>query len=211
MKTDEVNLSIRRHEEEKLNADSWEYTEKAKDLYRFFDLFNRRFFEGLLPTPAISFRSGRMTGLGWYRIGRNEFGVKDQINLNSIYLGRSRYQTLKTLLHEMTHQWQDYFGKRSASGWYHNKHFQTKSEELGIPSDSRGQTIGITDPFVAFCRQHGVDFSELLEEAEEYRLAEERRGRSKLQKYSCGCTNIWAATRVDAICKVCGKEFEPAF
>jgi len=206
MKTDEVNLNIRQHEEEILDTINWEYSERAKDLYRFFDLFNRRFFEGKLPIAAISFRSGR--ALGWYRMGRNEFGVKDQINLNSLYLERPRYQTLKTLLHEIIHEWQDYFGKHSAAAWYHNKQFQTKSKELGIPSDSRGHTIGIIDPFVAFCRQHGVDFSEHSQEAEEPRIAAEQSSNSKLQKYNCGCTNIWAATRVHAVCRFCGGEFE---
>ena len=79
MRTDAVNLDIRRHEEKKLDATSWEHSEEARELYRFFDLFNQRFFNGKLPTPVISFRSGRVTSLGWYHIGRNEFGVLDSL------------------------------------------------------------------------------------------------------------------------------------
>ena len=128
MKVDKVNLDIRRHEEK--DYTEWEYSERAKDLYTFFDLFNRRFFSEQLPIPVISFRPGRVTSLGWYLLGRNEVGVKDQINLNARHLGLPRYVTLATLLHEMAHQWQDYFGKHGG-GCYHNKQFQEKPENLG--------------------------------------------------------------------------------
>jgi len=202
MKADAVNLDIRRHEER--DVVSWKYSDTARELYKFFDLFNRRFFNGQLPTPAISFKSGRAAG--WYRLGRNEFGVKDQINLNCENLGLPKYLNLMILLHEMIHQFQDYYGKHSA-GWYHNKQFQTKSRELGIPSDPRWYTIQITDPFVEFCKRHGVDFPK---EAEQQLKPPKRLpGRSKLRKYNCGCTNIWAATRVCARCELCVGEFKP--
>lgn len=202
MKSDTVNLDIRRHEE--LDSTEWEHSERAKELYSFFDLFNRRFFSGHLPTPVISFRPGRVTSLGWYRLGRNEVGVKDQINLNTKHLGLPRYMGLVTLLHEMAHEWQNYFGKHG-TGYYHNKQFQIQTGEFGIPSDSIGRTIRITNPFVDFCRSYGVDFSE---EGDSFELPKRPRGRSKLRKYNCGCTNIWAATRVRARCRLCGREFE---
>lgn len=206
MEADAINLSIRNHEE--TVATIWEFSERACELYRFFDLFNRRFFEGKLPTPVISFRTGRVSSLGWYRVGRNEVGVKDQINLNSKHLERPKYQTLTTLLHEMIHEWQDYFGKHS-KGYYHNKQFRLKTKELGIPSDSRGHTIDITDPFVGFCKKHGVDFAQLDDFRKQggYSKVKRPRGRSKLHKYTCGCTNIWAAIKVIASCKQCGGDF----
>ena len=203
-KADAVNINIRKHEEEVVV--NWKHSERARELYKFFDLFNRRFFAGKLPTPAISFRPGRVTTLGWYRIGRNEFGVKDQINLNTLHLERPKYLSLVTLLHEMVHQWQDYFGKHGAR-YYHNKQFQAKSRELGIPSDSKGYTLSITDPFIEFCRRHGVDFQE--RSIGGLYIIQRRRGKSKLKKYNCGCTNIWAATKVRANCRLCGGEFEP--
>ena len=204
MKADTVNLDIRRHEE--LDSTNWEYSERAQELYRYFDLFNRRFFSGQLPIPVISFRPGRVSSLGWYRLGRNEVGIKDQINLNTRHLGLPRYVTLGTLLHEMAHEWQDYFGEHG-TGYYHNKQFQAKTREFGIPSDSAGRTIEITDPFVEFCKRHGVDFSE---EGDSFKPFKRPRGRSNLSKYNCDCMNIWAAKRVHARCELCGGEFKLA-
>lgn len=206
MRTEAINLSIRGHEES--DAPDWEHSERAGELYNFFGIFSDEFFEGRLPAAVISFRSGRITNLGWYHIGRNEIGVKDQINLNSQHLERPKYQTLVTLLHEMTHEWQDYFGKHSNNRYYHNKQFQRKSMELGIPSNSKGHTIGITDPFIEVCRRYGIEVPErAIEEFESIGKSRGSRGMSKLRKYSCGCTNVWAATRVQAVCKLCGGDF----
>jgi len=205
MRTDEINLSIRRHEEE-VDAKSWDYSEMACLLYRFFDLLNKEFFDGKLPAPIISFLSDRSRRLGWYRIGRNEFGLKDQINLNAQYLEQPPYRTLVTLLHEMIHQWQDYFGKHSASRHYHSRQFQTMAESLGIPCDFQGHTIGIMEPFSEFCRRYGVPVTE-QEASEGFEQAMKVGSKSKLNKYSCGCTNIWAATHVKAVCMLCGEEF----
>lgn len=203
METEAINLSIRGHEES--DAPDWKHSERARELYNFFEIFNQEFFEGRLPTPVVSFRHDRVTRLGSYYTGRNEFAVKDQINLNSQHLERPKYQALATLLHEMIHEWQDYSGKHS-SGYYHNKQFQTKSRELGIPCNAKGQTTGITDPFVEVCRRYGIEVSE--QAIKEFKPIERSRGTSKLRKYSCGCTNIWAATRVHAMCKLCGGEFK---
>jgi hypothetical protein len=201
MHTDTVNISIRKHEEVYVNK--WEYSDMAKECYRFFELFNQNFFGNVLPTPVISFCMDRVTCLGWYRIGRNEIGIKDQINLNAKYLELPKYKILSILLHEMVHEFCDYFGKHGKNN-YHNKQFRIKTEELGIPSNTRGQTIAFKNPFVEFCNKNGVDVTE----EESLVVIRRSEGKSKLKKYRCGCSNIWAAKRIDAYCRRCGLRFE---
>jgi hypothetical protein len=58
----------------------------------------------------------------------------DEIALNPQYFYESDIKVLQTLVHEMVHMWQKYFGTPSRSG-YHNREWANKMESVGlIPS-----------------------------------------------------------------------------
>lgn len=177
-----------------------------KELYRFFGLFNERFFNSALPVPAIEVAGTNYKRLGHYLPGRNGFGLVHEININRQHLDRHMVLILKTLLHEMIHEYQNTQG--GCTG-YHNKEFQRMSRDFGIPSDRRGVTQDIVEPFVSFVRSH------LPEELRDFDIKElltvtggKVQGTSTLRKWGCGCQNCRVGTtEFDVVCKRCGKDF----
>jgi len=63
--------------------------------------------------------------------------IRENINLNRAHLDRPFWTILATLLHEMTHSWQAFYGKPSNS-WFHNKEFRLKLETFGIACNEKG-------------------------------------------------------------------------
>lgn len=209
-----VNVQIRSHETQ---IEDWDLGKTAQEIYSWYDLFNKEFFTSKLGVAVLSFDPGRVSTLGHYVPGRNGIGIEHNINLNSRHLDRPKWQLLRILLHEMLHQYQVFFKeddcKRSHNN-YHKKSFRTKAESLGIPCDSRGESINPpTDPFVAFIKQHGVNVE--LENITHESLDMGVKGNSKLKKFSCQCTppiNVRVADirRFSAKCDHCGQNFDAA-
>lgn len=210
---EKINLILREHE----TSTQWELAPLTQKLYHFFDLFNSQFFNSFLPQPAISFQKTGVIRYGHYRLGRNDFGILHEINLNRRYLTRNFVELLVTLLHEMIHLWQDVTKGMPKTMNYHNKGFQEKSKELGIPSNHKGQTTDVTDPFVSLVmanlktdgdkpdKEKDLDIDKVKEEITKDKKP---KGESKLKKYSCGCTNVRVGTsRFSATCNFCGNEF----
>lgn len=199
-----TNAVIRDHE---IQTDEWQFCKLSEELYTWFDRFNQRFLGDKLQPPAISFRTTRINTLGHYVINRNDFGLKWNININRLYTRRPLMGILETLLHEMIHQWQEEFGKRKSRGNYHNVEFRRKSIEFGIPSSKHGATLGCRDPFVALLREYGVDAQITI--GRDVPLLIPIQGKSKLKKWSCGCTNVRVAVQdFRAKCLKCGNEFQ---
>ncbi len=104
MMSENINLEIMENE---LSAIDWELWSLAQELYWWVHLFQAAFFKGApVPLPALTFEKARVNTLGHYRIGRNSFAVREQINLNRLYLTRPLHSVLSTLLHEMVHSYE---------------------------------------------------------------------------------------------------------
>jgi hypothetical protein len=197
-----INEAVREHE---TTAD-WTFREKAKLLHWAFPILNEAFFGGGLPTPCIQISPARRRNLGHYRPGRNGIGALYEINLNAQNMERSDFELLATLAHEMVHQWQDVSGKRPRTNW-HNAEFYWKCRSIGIFTErGRGYHVGYGEPFVALLEAHGIPY-------EPERLGDEslhrRRNQStsKLKKWRCHCTNLWAAVEIAAVCLKCEEQF----
>jgi len=206
--SEQINLDIKENE---LSATDWALWELAWELYWWVDLFNTAFFKNQpVPVPALSFEKTTVRTLGRYVTGRNAFGIKENINLNSTHLKRPLWEILATLLHEMCHSWQATHGTPSKS-WFHNKEFQQEMLEIGIQCDHKGRHKGLTDPFMSILERHGISLDLPQNENKTIRLHpnENSRGTSKLKKWSCGCTNARVATKnFLAKCLKCGKRFQ---
>lgn len=205
-----INIHIMENEKE---AHDWELNTLASELYWWVDFFNIAFFrEQPVPVPAISFEKTKVSNLGHYVIGRNAFGIKENININRVHLKRPMWDLLATLLHEMTHSWQYLYGNSSKS-WFHNKEFQVKLLEFGIVTDNKGCHLGLGDPFVYLLKKHGVELNHNKDPGGIIRIPpkEKPKGKSKLRKWTCGCTNIRVAVSdLEAKCFKCGNRFELA-
>lgn len=146
------------------------------------------------------------TRYGHYRNGHNGFGLRGEIAINDRYLNgkRQMWEVLGTLLHELLHAWQEIHGTPGKRN-HHNAELREKARELGLIIDRRGVTgYEAGSPFKDFIRRFGIEAP-----AHEVAPAAHRpASRSKLKKWSCGCTNVRVAvTTFKALCLNCGKEF----
>lgn len=202
-----INIQIMENEK---SVNDWELNSLAWELYWWVDLFNIAFFkERPVPVPAISFERTNVNNLGHYVVGRNAFGVRENININRVHLNRPMWDILATLLHEMAHSWQYIHGHPSKS-WFHNKEFQLKLLSFGILINKNGCHIGAGDPFIYLIRRHGIEFGRSSFSGGMVTLPPKGKvkGKSKLKKWTCGCTNIRVAIRdLEAECLKCGNRF----
>ena len=101
--------------------------------------FNLALFHGKLPKCTISIQR-KANSVGYYSHKRfiSDTGLyTDEIALNPEYFGvLPVIDTLATLVHEMVHQWQQYFGMVGRRA-YHNREWADKMESIGLmPSDT---------------------------------------------------------------------------
>ena len=185
-------------------AAEWGWKDLAQKLYAY-DRLLRDWFSLHLPPFVIRFDRLRPSRLGHFLPGCNEFAIAGEIAINTRYVGvRPFWQTIGTLHHEQLHLWQQVHG-RPGKGNYHNREYQRKAAESGLIVDSRGYTQYDPDGrFMAFLREHGIEVPVLPTPD----AAESLTGDSKLKRWSCSCTNVWAAVpNVAASCLRCGQEF----
>jgi len=214
----EVNKTISQNS--KASYD-WALNGVAHELYWWSDVFNLAFFDEKLPTIALSFDATNVKVLGHYVIDRNGLGIKENINMNLKHLlNRPLFEVLSTLLHEMAHCWQKYYGKPSNS-WLHNKEFRNKLIEWGIECNDKGQTIdiNINGSFISLLNRLGLNITETKEaptitgrvipiETKKPKI----KGKSKLNKWTCPCgVNVRVGAKdFEATCNKCGGLFERA-
>lgn len=207
---DKINIEIMDNE---LSATDWELFELAWEVRWWLDFFNIAFFrEQPVPLPVISFQRTRITNLGSYRIGRNSMGLRENINLNRAHLSRPLWEILSTLLHELCHVFEYQYFEESArtNNWYHKKGFRKKLASFGIITDNRGVHLSVTDPFVHLLRQHGVVFEKWERPGKTISLPKRTKpkGKSKLKKWACACTNVRVGIKdFEAQCLKCGERF----
>lgn len=117
--------------------------ETACELQLAYDFFNKVLFDGILPPCHLTLQ--RKHGAAGYfcasRFINGEMQVTDEIALNPAYFAlQSAEEQYSTLVHEMTHLWQQHFG-HPGRGRYHNREWAEKMESIGLmPSDT-----GLTD------------------------------------------------------------------
>ena len=179
--------------------------------------------DGALPSPVIGFESFDHRIYAYYRLGKNAFGLDDEIILNEKHLSRPLYSILETVLHEQIHLWQQRRGEHPVDRNYHNQEFVEKAEQLGLhPQSVTGVHLQPADgQFERLLREYGtLKPSEErvfpVERRDEKRNwwqdpNEERKGRSTLEKWSCACgQNARIGTRAYlAVCVMCREPFMP--
>jgi hypothetical protein len=113
------------------------YQQVINVLASAFDHFNSVLLNGeLTDTPIIAvLPRGRRAAYGWFVEDKwNDKGVKrPEINVSAEHLSRPIGNVLGTLAHEMAHMLNAQNGLKDCNkAQYHNKHFKTAAERLGL-------------------------------------------------------------------------------
>ena len=197
-----INDALKKHSRD---LSDWQYQQMAKLLHEWAERFNNEFDLGL-DTPAICIEPIGRRKYGTYCFGRNGFGVLHEITMNERHINRPLADILRTLLHELVHEWQNLFGKSGRNN-YHNQQFQRKAALYGLIVDSRGHDLGVrAGRFTELLRRFGVDTAGLRSPEEQGR-AKRPHGNPKMRKFDCGCTIVRCATDMSATCNKCHGQF----
>lgn len=198
----------------------------TKDTYdqldRAYDHFNAALFDGRLPQCVLTLH--RKKGARGYFWGdtwseRDGKSLSDEIALNpEIFRQRTTEEILSTLVHEMCHLQQHYFGKPSRSG-YHNKEWAQMMRAVGlIPSDTGKDGGKDTGQRVTHFIEAGGHFEDacakLLDQGftipwqamtgDAVRAKKKAASKTKYTCESCGA-NAWAKPATALICGLCTK------
>jgi len=117
-----------------------------------FEFFNRTLFAGQLPSALVTLQPPSDRYRGCYnaeglfcRNPRANTAVVERIGEISLdpeaFVGRTDREMLSVLVHEMTHHWQQHFGKPIRRN-YHNREWAGKMEALGLMPSATGQPGG---------------------------------------------------------------------
>ena len=225
---EDAKEAIRRGQE---NAVTWRHHELSQTVNEWAARFAERFLvpvlepgrDGPLPSPIIGFEPYDHRIYAYYRLGKNAFGLDDEIILNEKHLSRPLYSILETVLHEQIHLWQQRRGAHPVERNYHNQEFVEKAEALGLHPQpvSGAHTRPADGQFERLLREHGVlrptsveVFPVVPRETKRnwwQDPGKERKGRSTLEKWSCECgQNARIGTKAHfALCVMCREPFLP--
>ena len=181
------------------------------EIYWFIDFFNTAFFKiHRVSVPILCFEFNRRKSLGHYPVEGKTYGEGKNINIYKINPHQNLWEILATVLHLMVHTWQNHRGQLNKSG-FHNTEFRAKMAEFGIQCNKNGCHTGLGDPFVFLVKKHGVVFNHSVDLNGIIKIPPivRPKGKSKLKKWTCGCTNIRVAVKsFEAKCLNCGNKFE---
>ena len=117
-----------------------------KGFQRAFDFFNRELFAGSLPHLLVTLqRRSRSRGyFSPHRFSeRTAHSRAHELALNpDQFTNHTDEEVLSVLVHEMTHLWQETFGRPSRSYRYHNVEWGTKMKEVGLYPSRTGELGG---------------------------------------------------------------------
>jgi len=193
-------------------------TEVYSELQEIFDFFNQKLFEGKLPQCLILLQRSRgAAGYFLYSSWENKDGKRvDEIALNpSCFSDRGLKVVLSTLVHEMTHLWQSYFGNSGKHGW-HNKQWAMEMERLGLIPSHTGEKGGNKTGYkmTHYILTNGLydsTFSELQALGGNLSWIEaiggDKKVYSKKIKYTCPkcAMKLWGKSNLSVVCGGCKK------
>ena len=137
-----------------------------------------------------------------------------EIQISTEHLARPAIDIYATVRHELVHakNFECGIDDTSRGGSVHNRKFKTSAESYslvcGERTDKNGYGITTLDPVYA-----AQVLAELQPNDDAFYLQRQilakRKPKAKtaMLKWTCGCTNIRAATEVQATCNACGEKF----
>lgn len=200
-----ISIQLREHQ---VSLSDWTYGPLARELHRWVEIFDLEFKLHLPSYPVLKFDTLR-SAYATFAYSRGDVGTRDNITFNTKELSRDVALILRTECHELLHLWQHYHGTPSSSN-YHNNEFRAKALSCGLIVDARGCTSGHTQTFTQLLAKHGVNVEPMNAELPEIALWGARKNETKMKKWRCQCTTVRCATKLNARCLNCKREFNPS-
>jgi hypothetical protein len=210
VKEEQINVDLKTHQS---NVEDWKKRALVEDLHIWVERFMSE-FKLSTTVPALMLDQLSRTCYGHFRMGRNGFGLLNEIAINEVYITEERYwRVLATLLHELLHAEQANIGNPGKRN-YHNKEFRDRAETFGLIVDQWGHTriSPPSTPFWDLLQKYGLTVPEIAEPTE---VSVKRPGNSKLKLWICSCNPGPVRVRVaipnfHARCLRCGHVFRRA-
>jgi hypothetical protein len=189
-----------------------------------YAFFNKELFADTLPDCVITLRSKRgARGYFWperFAPRIEEVPVAHELAMCPEHFDRTEEEILSTLVHEMTHVWQQTFGK-PGRGAYHNAEWGKKMIEVGLhPSDTGapgGKMTGTKvshyimtgGAFEAACARFLADAPPLGWHVFDIPKVKATRNKTKTA-YACPYCKLklWGRDDLNIICGECGAAYE---
>ena len=181
-----------------------------KELERVYDALVKQYnLKQDRPLITVQTKGRSKQILGWHWVDGWERGKKtiSEINICAEDLNKN---PIETLIHEMVHHSNacDKIEDCNNSG-YHNKTFKKTAESYGLNVNKMGRhgwaDTSLSDDLQIKLKNLKIDYKvfELYRKTHLHITAP-----TKMKKWSCGCTVIRCATRLDAKCNLCHNDFK---
>lgn len=131
-----------------------------RELYRYFDYLNNKFYNNKLPHPVITIQPTKKRIAGWCSVEKiwkhvnNEEDQRFEINLCAHYLEAPAIDIVETMQHEMVHLYHKVNNINDCNQYKHNKRFKTQAEKVGLICEKS--------------KQHGWGYTSLGEDLRKY-------------------------------------------
>jgi len=189
-----------------------------------YDFFNAELFGGKLPNVLVTLQR-HARAKGYFSPERFSGRLNDKVAVHELalnpdsFIGRTDEEILSTLVHEMTHVWQQTYGRVPRRA-YHDRQWAAKMKEIGLQPSTTGSPGGketgqsVTHYIVdggAYANAYGKlkerGFQLHWESApgEEGARANKKASKTKYTCPECG-QNAWAKPNALLICGACYEQ-----
>ena len=189
-----------------------------------YDFFNAELFGGKLPNVLVTLQR-HARAKGYFSPERFSGRLNDKVAVHELalnpdsFIGRTDEEILSTLVHEMTHVWQQTYGRVPRRA-YHDRQWAAKMKEIGLQPSTTGAPGGketgqsVTHYIVeggAYAKAYGKlkerGFRLHWESApgEEGARANKKASKTKYTCPKCG-QNAWAKPNALLICGACYEQ-----
>jgi hypothetical protein len=207
-----INDQLKNHQ---IAAEDWEIHKYVTEFLTWAERFISE-FKLKTSIPAILVDRLHPKRYGHYRLGRNGFGLRNEIAINKTYIKEQEFwENIGTLLHELLHAEQEQTGKpgknkKPRKNNYHDNAYRKRAESFGLIVDSSGHTqyVPPPSPFFDILTKYGLIVPDIPEPV----IPPPKAGTSKLKLWICECEPKPVHVRVaiedfHAKCLLCNQNF----
>ncbi len=191
MAAEQINVNLKEHQG---HVHEWNYSSLAKNLHVWAERFVLE-FKLQCTVPALRLDGLRSNCYGYFRIGRNGFGLLNEIAINDKHINGAAvdFQVCGTLLHELLHSEQQALnteGQTAKRRNYHKGAFIKRAKYFGLIVDHGGHQEYAPPPtrFSQLLDKYGIEVPTYTDnEASKIRTVGLVAGNSKLKLWICSC------------------------